>query len=88
MTLVTSLFMTLIPWLGHGAREYVAESLHDITVHQEQLSVHLQEADVRDVLTVIGQQAGITILADLRPGLRVSTHFSGLVLDDGATRER
>lgn len=83
MRLVASLFMALTPWLGYGGRGDVAESLRDITVYQGQLSVHLQEADVRDVLTVIGRQAGITILADLRPGIRVSTHFSGMVLDDG-----
>ena len=39
-----------------------------------------------DVLTAIGQQAGITILGDLRPGIRVSMHFSGMVLDEGLSR--
>jgi hypothetical protein len=83
MSILASLFMTLIPWLGHGAQGHVAESQRDITVYQGRLSVHLQEGDVRDVLTTIGQQAGITIFADLRPGIRVSTHFSGMVLDEG-----
>jgi hypothetical protein len=82
-SILASLFMTLIPWLGHGAQGQVAESQQDITVYQGRLSVHLQEADVRDVLTAIGLQAGITIFADLRPGIRVSTHFSGMVLDEG-----
>jgi hypothetical protein len=83
MSILASLCMTLLPWLGHGDPGHVAEAQRDITVHQGRLSVHLQEADVRDVLTAIGQQAGITILADLRPGIRVSTHFSGMVLDEG-----
>ena len=83
ISILACLFMTLIPWLGHGAQGHVAESQQDITVHQGRLSVHLQEADVREVLTAIGQQAGITIHADLRAGIRVSTHFSGMVLDEG-----
>jgi hypothetical protein len=83
MSILASLFMTLIPWLGHGAQGHVAEAQRAITVHQGRLSVHLNEADVRDVLTAIGQQAGITIHADLRAGIRVSTHFSGMVLDEG-----
>jgi hypothetical protein len=82
-SLLARLFITLTLWLGHDARGHAAASLRDITVHQGQLSVHLQEADVRDVLTVIEQQTGITILADLRPGIQVSTHFSGMALDDG-----
>jgi hypothetical protein len=83
MSILVSLFMTLIPWLGHGAQGHVAEAQRAITVHQGRLSVHLKEADVRDVLAAIGQQAGITIHADLRAGIRVSTHFSGMVLDEG-----
>jgi hypothetical protein len=83
MSILASLFVTLIPWLGRDAQGHVAESQRDIAVHQGRLSVHLQEADVRDVLTDIGQQAGITIHADLRPGIRVSAHFSGMVLDEG-----
>jgi hypothetical protein len=83
MSILAGLFITLIPWLGHGARGHVAEPQRDITVYQGRLSVHLQEADVRDVLTAIGQQAGITIFADLRPGIRVSTQFSGMGLDEG-----
>jgi hypothetical protein len=83
MSILASLLVTLIPWLGHGAQGHVAESQRDIAVHQGRLSVHLQEADVGDVLTAIGQQAGITIHADLRPGIRVSMDFSGMVLDEG-----
>lgn len=86
MTMVVSLCMMLIPWLGHGAHGAAAEPPLDIMVHQGQLSVHLQDADVGDVLTAIGQQAGITILGDLRPGIRVSMHFSGMVLDEGLSR--
>jgi len=83
MSILASLFMTLIPWLGHGDRGHVAEAQRDITVHQGRLSVHLKDADVRDVLTAIAHQAGITIHADLRAGIRVSTHFSGMALDEG-----
>ena len=83
ISILACLFMTLIPWLGHGAQGHVAEAQQDITVYQGRLSVHLQEADVREVLTAIGQQAGITIHADLRAEIRVSTHFSGMVLDEG-----
>jgi hypothetical protein len=83
MSLLASLFVTLIPWLGHGAQGHMLGSQRDIMVHQGRLSVHLWEADVRDVLTAIEQQAGITIHADLRPGIRVSTYFSGMLLDEG-----
>jgi hypothetical protein len=83
MGILASLCMTLIPWPGHGAQGHVAEAQRDITVHQGRLSVHLKEAEVRDVLTAIAQQAGITIHADLRAGIRVSMHFSGMALDKG-----
>jgi hypothetical protein len=86
MRIVASLFTTLIPWLGHDVHGYAAESPYAITVHQGRLSVHLQEADVTDVLTVIGQQAGITILGDPRPETRVSTQFTGMPLDEGLPR--
>ena len=82
MSILASLFMTLIPWLGHGAQGHVAESQQDITVYQGRLGPSAGSG-CEDVLTAIGQQAGITIFADLRPGIRVSTHFSGMVLDEG-----
>jgi hypothetical protein len=83
MSIVVGLFVTLIAWLAHDAHGHAAASQSAITVHQGRLSVHLQDADVGDVLTVIGQHAGITILAEFRPGIRVSMHFSGMVLDEG-----
>lgn len=86
MRIMASLFMIITPWLGYGAPRYAAESQHDLTVHQGRLSVHLQEADVRDVLAAIRQQAGITILGDPRPGTRVSTQFTGMPLDEGLRR--
>jgi hypothetical protein len=82
MSILAGLFIALIPW-GHGDQGPVAKAQRGITLHQGRLSVHLKEADVRDVLTAIAQQAGITIHADLRAGIRVSTHFSGMALDEG-----
>ena len=32
MSIVASLFMTLIPWLGHGVHGYAGESKHDIMI--------------------------------------------------------
>jgi hypothetical protein len=86
MSLVASLCIILTLWLGYRTQGHAGESPRDIMVHQGWLSVHLQEADVKDVLTMIGQQAGITILGDLRPGIRVSAQFSGMPLDDGLRR--
>jgi len=86
MSLVASLFMTLIPWLGHGVHGDTAESQLDITVHEGQLSVDLQDADVDDVLAAIGRQAGMTILGHPRPATRVSAQFTGILLDEGVRR--
>jgi hypothetical protein len=86
MSLVASLFMTLILWLGHAVPGDTAESQLDITVHEGRLSVHLQDADVGDVLAAIGRQAGMTILGNPRPGTRVSMQFSGMPLDEGLRR--
>jgi hypothetical protein len=83
---VASLLMTACLWLGYTLQGYAAEPQQDITVQQGQLSVNLRAAEVWDVLTVIGQQAGITILGDPRPKARVSTQFTGMPLDEGLRR--
>src|SRR4051794_19887668 len=85
-SLMASLFMTLIPWLGHGVHGGRAESQLNITVHEERLSVDLQDADVGDVLAAIGRQAGLTILGHPRPAIRVSAQFTGMPLADGLRR--
>jgi hypothetical protein len=83
---VTSLLATSLLWLEATAQAYVAEPQHNFRIHQGRLSVDLQEEDVGDVLTAVGQRAGITILGNPRPGARVSTQFTGLSLDEGLRR--
>jgi hypothetical protein len=86
MNLVACLCMTLISWLGHGVHGGTAKSQLAITVHEGQLSVDLQDADVGDVHAAIGRQASLTILGHPRPATRVSAQFTGMPLADGLRR--
>jgi type II secretory pathway component HofQ len=54
-----------------------------VAVHQGQLSVDVDQADLRTVLAQIDQQAGIAIVLTETAATVVSAQFAGLNLDDG-----
>jgi hypothetical protein len=60
----------------------LAQRLH-VEVHKSLLSVDLQEADVGEVLALIGRQAGISLVGRPAPGIRISAKFTGVALQDG-----
>jgi len=55
----------------------------NIVVQKGRLSVDLKDADVHEVLTQIGKQAGITVFFEGTPEERVSTQFTDVELDSG-----
>jgi hypothetical protein len=57
-----------------------------VVVHQGQLSVDVQAADLGEVLAQIGRQAGLRIVAGPSAGTRVSARFAGVALDEGLRR--
>jgi hypothetical protein len=57
-----------------------------VIVQGGQLSVDLQGADLAEVLTEVGRQAGIRIAAGPSAGKRVSARFAEVGLEDGLRR--
>lgn len=73
------------PEAGEARPNHLEPQRH-IAVHQGQLSVQLQEADLVEVLAEIGRQAGIAITGSLRSEPRLSAHFTGVPLEGGLRR--
>ena len=61
------------------------QRLH-VEVHKSLLSVDLQEADVGEVLALIGRQADISFVGRPAPETRLSAKFAGVALQDGLQR--
>jgi hypothetical protein len=57
-----------------------------VVVHQGQLSVDVQAADLGEVLAQIGQQAGIRISAGPSAGKTVNARFADVELEEGLRR--
>jgi type II secretory pathway component GspD/PulD (secretin) len=57
-----------------------------VQVHEGQLSVDLREAQVRDVLAAIGQQAGLRVHVDGSTNRTVNAQFTDMELDQGLRR--
>ncbi len=57
-----------------------------VVVHEGQLSVELREAQVRDVLAAIGQQAGFRVYVDASANRTVNAQFTDVELDQGLRR--
>jgi hypothetical protein len=94
--LMAGLLWLLIPWLAawsHGDNP-TAESPHPkagerqlhVEVYQGRLSVDLRQADVAEVLALIGRQAGIPVNFGAGSGKSVSAQFTDLELDQGLRR--
>jgi type II secretory pathway component GspD/PulD (secretin) len=67
------LLIALIPWARGVSR---GEERLAITAQEGRLSVDLKEAEMRDVLTQIGKEAGITVVFESASRKRVSVRFS------------
>jgi hypothetical protein len=86
--------LLLMPGVGPWARAVPPEDLPvqrraprlQVAVHQGRLSVDLWEADLREVLAQIHQQAGISISVSPGPERRVSVQFTDVALDQGLRR--
>jgi hypothetical protein len=94
--IVAGLLILLIPCAGawsQGKRlqaqdtrqRSAAKGLY-VAVQEGRLSVDLQEADLREVLTQIGQQANIRISSGPSAGKRVSARFASVELEEGLRR--
>jgi len=57
-----------------------------VAVHEGEISVDLRAAQIREVLAVIGQQAGLRVYFDEAANGVVDAQFSGLALDQGIRR--
>jgi type II secretory pathway component GspD/PulD (secretin) len=94
--IVAGLLVLLIPCTGawsqgkglqaQDTRQRSAAKGLDVVVQEGRLSVDLQEADLGEVLTQVGRQAGIRISSDPSSGKRVSARFAGVELEEGLRR--
>ena len=71
---------------AEGTRQRSAAKGLYVVVQEGRLSVDVQEADLGEVLTQVGRQAGIRISSGPSSGKRVSTRFAGVELEEGLRR--
>jgi hypothetical protein len=78
------------PWAGAAPPKDIPVQRRaprlQVAVHQGRLSVDLWEADLREVLAQIHQQAGISIRVSPGPEHTVSVQFTAVALDQGLRR--
>jgi hypothetical protein len=94
--IVAGLLVLLIPCTGawsqgkglqaQDTRQRSAAKGLDVVVQEGLLSVDLQEADLGEVLTQIGRQAGIRISSGPSSGKKVSARFASVELEEGLHR--
>lgn len=94
--IVAGLLVLLIPCTGAWSQgkglqapdtrqRSAAKGLY-VVVQEGRLSVDLQEADLGEVLTQVGRQAGIRISSGPSSGKRVSARFASVELEEGLRR--
>lgn len=94
--IVAGLLVLLIPCTGAWSQgkglqapdtrqRSAAKGLY-VVVQEGRLSVDLQEADLGEVLTQVGRQAGIRISSGPSAGKRVSARFASVELEEGLRR--
>ena len=94
--IVAGLLALLIPCTGawsqgkglqaEGTRQRAAATGLHVAVKDGRLSVDVQEADLGEVLTQVGRQAGIRISSGPSSGKRVSARFASVELEEGLRR--
>jgi hypothetical protein len=94
--IIAGLLVLLIPCTGawsqgkglqaEGTRQRSATKGLYVVVQEGRLSVDVQEADLWEVLTQVGRQAGIQISSGPSSGKRVSARFASIELEEGLRR--
>jgi hypothetical protein len=94
--MLVGLLIALIAWTnvwpqartrnaGSAPLSPLGTRLH-VAVHEGQLSVDLREAQMRDVLAAIGQQADLRVHVDATANRTVNAQFTDMELDQGLRR--
>jgi hypothetical protein len=95
ITVAVALLLPLLCGTGVWSQEKVQRDTQprtaklrsvDVTVQQGRLSVDIQQADIRDVLTQIGEQAGIAVQYHARAEKRISARLMDVELEQGLQR--
>lgn len=95
ITVAVTLLIPLLCGTGGWSQEKVQRDAQprtanltsmDVTVQQGRLSVDLQQADIREVLTQIGEQAGIAVRYHARSEKRISARLMDVELEKGLQR--
>jgi hypothetical protein len=84
-SVLVGLLIALTAWTSAWPLRPLGARMH-VTVHEGQLSVDLHEAQVRDVLAAIGQQAGLRVYVDASAHRTVNAQFTAMELDQGLRR--
>jgi hypothetical protein len=82
---LVGLLIALTTWTSAWSLKPVGAGMH-VAVHEGELSVDLRAAQMREVLAVIGQQAGLRIRVDAAADGVVDAQFTGMALDQGLRR--
>jgi hypothetical protein len=82
---LVSLFIALTAWTSVWPPKPLGAQM-SVAVHAGQLSVDLREAQVQDVLAMIGQQAGLRVQGASAANRTVSAQFADMELDQGLRR--
>ena len=82
---LVGLLLALTTWTSALPSNPSGAGMH-VPVHEGEISVDLRAAQIREVLTVIGQPAGLRIYFDATANGPVDTQFSGIALDQGLRR--
>jgi type II secretory pathway component GspD/PulD (secretin) len=79
------LLLALTTWTSALPSNLSGAWMH-VAIHEGEISVDLRAAQIREVLTLISQQAGLRVYFDETANGLVDAQFSGLALDQGLRR--
>jgi type II secretory pathway component GspD/PulD (secretin) len=82
---LVGLLLALTTWTSASPSNPSGAGIH-VAVHDGEISVNLRAAQIREVLAVIGQQAGLRVYFDEAANGIVDAQFSGMALDQGLRR--
>jgi hypothetical protein len=82
---LVGLLLALTTWTSAFPSNLSGAWMH-VAIHEGVISVDLRAAQIREVLTLIGQQAGLRVYFDETANGLVDAEFSGLTLDQGLRR--
>jgi hypothetical protein len=82
---LVGLLIALATWTSAWSLNLPGAGMH-VAVHEGELSVDLRAAQMRDVLAMIGRQAGLRVHIDAATNGRIDAQFTGMALDQGLRR--